>query len=137
VVRPDTLSRFLLRLEGYRDEPLYLGPSSPAAVSFSLASAEADPFARQKRERNRFYAAFGLFALSLPLPLYSWSQVSDYMVGYQNALDLGNLSEARRLQDAGTGFYYAYLGTLGLSTGLAVNMLIHLIRYVRSADRRG
>jgi hypothetical protein len=59
------------------------------------------------------------------------------MVGYQNALDLGNLSEARRLQDAGTGFYYAYLGTLGLSTGLAVNMLIHLIRYVRSADRRG
>jgi hypothetical protein len=137
VARPQTLSRFLLRLEGFRDEPLYLGPSSPASVSFTLASADADPFARQKRERNRFYAAFGLFALSLPLPIFSWSLVGDYMVGYQNALDFGNISEAQRLLDTGTGFYYVYLGTLGLTMGLAVNMLIQLVRYVRSADRRG
>ncbi len=137
VARPETLSRFLLRLEGFRDEPLYLGPTSPATVSFKLAPADADPLARQKRDRNRFYAAFGLFALSLPLPIFSWSLVGDYMVGYQSAYASGNLSEAQRLLDAGTGFYYAYLGTLGLSTGLAVNMLIQLVRYVRSADRRG
>jgi hypothetical protein len=137
VARPDNLARFLLRLEGFRDEPLYLGPSSPATVFFSLAPAAADPLIRQKRERNRFYTSFGLFFLSLPLPIFSWSLVGDYMLGYQSALDDGNLSEAQRLQSAGTGFYYTYLGTLGLSTGLAVNMLIQLIRYVRSADRRG
>ena len=137
VARPQTLSRFLLRLEGFRDEPLYLGPNSPATVSFVLAPASADPFARQKKERNRFYAAFGLFALSLPLPIVSWAMVGDYMVGYQNAYASGDLSEAQRLQGIGTGFYYAYLGTLGLATGLAVNMLIQLVRYVRSADRRG
>ena len=44
------------------------------------------------------------------------------MVGYQLAFSAGNLSEAQRLYDNGTGFYYAYLGTLGLSAGLAVNM---------------
>jgi hypothetical protein len=137
VARPQTLARFLLRLEGFRDEPLYLGPTSPAAVSFSLAPAEADLFARQKRERNRFYSAFGLFALSLPLPIFSWSLVGDYMVGYQRAVANSDLSEAQRLQGIGNGFYYTYLGTLGLSTGLAVNMLIQLVRYVRSADRRG
>ena len=137
VARPESLARFLLRLDGFRDEPLYLGPSSPTTVSMVLAPAEADPLIRQKRERNRFYTAFGLFALSLPLPIFSWSLVSDYMVGYQSAVGFGNLSEAQRLLDAGTGFYYTYLGTLGLSTGLAVNMLIQLIRYVRSADRRG
>jgi len=137
VARPESLARFLLRLEGFRDEPLYLGPSSPAAVSFSLAPADADPLARQKRERNRFYTAFGLFALSLPLPIISWAIVGDSMVGYQSALNKGDLDAARRLQSLGTGFYYSYLGTLGLSTGLAVNMVIRLIRYVRSADRRG
>jgi hypothetical protein len=137
VARPQTLSRFLLRLEGFRDEPLYLGPTSPASVSFSLAPVEADPYLRQKRERNRFYAAFGLFALSLPLPIISWALVGDYMVGYQEATNDGDLARAQRLYDTGTGFYYAYLGTLGLSTGLAVNMLIRLVRYVRSADRRG
>jgi hypothetical protein len=137
VARPQTLSRFLLRLEGFRDEPLYLGPTSPATVSLALAAAEADPFVRQKRERNRFYAAFGLFALSLPLPIFSWALVGDYMVGYQNALDLGDFNEAQRLQSIGTGFYYTYLGTLGLSVGLAVNMVLQLVRYVRAADRRG
>jgi hypothetical protein len=137
VARPQTLSRFLLRLEGFRDEPLYLGPDSPAAVAFTLAPVDADPYLRQKRDRNRFYAAFGLFALSLPLPIISWALVGDYMVGYQNAWNAGDTAEAQRLYDTGTGFYYAYLGTLGLSMGLAVNMLIRLVRYVRSADRRG
>ncbi len=70
---PGELARFLLRLDGFRDEPLYLGPSSPATVSVVLAPAAADPLARQKRERNRFYTAFGLFALSLPLPIFSWA----------------------------------------------------------------
>ncbi len=144
VARPDTLSRFLLRLKGFRDEPLYLGPTSPAAVSFKLAPAEADPLALQKRDRKRFYGAFGLFALSLPLPIISWALVGDFTVGYQGAADRYNLygdpadlNEARRLQSLGTGFYYSYLGTLGLSVGLAVNMVIQLVRYVRTADRRG
>jgi hypothetical protein len=137
VPRPETLSRFLLRLEGFRDVPLYLGPASPAALSLTLAPAALDPLVRQKRERNRFYAAFGLFALSLPLPIFSWAMVGDYMVGYQSAWSDGDYSEAQRLQNIGTAFYYSYLGTLGLSVGLAVNMVIQLVRYVRSADRRG
>jgi hypothetical protein len=59
------------------------------------------------------------------------------MVSYQSAVTDGNLVEAQRLYDTGNGFYYAYLGTLGLSVGLAVNMLIQLARYIRTADRRG
>ena len=137
VPRPDAPDRFLLRLEGFRDTPQYLGPSSPQAVSVALSPAALDPLERQKKERKRFYTAFGLFALSLPLPLFSWGYVTDYLVGYQNAVEDGNLVEAQRLLDAGSGFYNAYLGTLGLSVGLAVNMLIQLARYLRAADRRG
>jgi len=138
VARPESLARFLLRLDGFRDEPLYLGPASPARVSMVLAPAEADPLIRQKRERNRFYTAFGLFALSLPLPIFSNALAADSAVGYQSALDKGNLSEAERLYTLYDGFYhYAFPGTFVLSAGLAVNMVIQLIRYIRSADRRG
>jgi hypothetical protein len=137
VARPGSLARFLLRLADFRDAPLYLGPSSPAAVSVKLSPASLDPLARQKRDRDRFYTAFGIFALSLPFPIFSYGYVNDYMVGYQQAVSSGNLSEAQRLFDAGNAYYYAYLGTLGVSVGLAVNMVIQLIRYIRSADRKG
>jgi hypothetical protein len=130
VARPEELARFLLRLEGYRDEPLYLGPSSPATLAVALAPAAADPLARQKKERRRFYTAFGLFALSLPLPIFSWGFVSDNLVAYQ-------ASGEQRFLEAGNGYYYAYLGTLGLTVGLAVNMAVRLSRYIRAADRRG
>jgi hypothetical protein len=144
IPRPDTLSRFLLRLEGFRDEPLYLGPSSPVTMSLRLVPIAVDPLARQKRDRNRFYAAFGLFALSLPLPIVSWALVGDYAVAAQSAADRyylygdpADLDKAQRLQGVEKGFYYSYFGTLGLSVGLAVNMVVQLVRYVRSADRRG
>ncbi len=138
VARPETLSRFLLRLKGFRDEPLYLGPTSPATISFKLAPADADPLARQKRDRNRFYAAFGLFALSLPLPIFSYAFAGDFASGYAKAVAAGDFSEADRLYGLFDGFYhYAFPGTTVLATGLAVNMLIQLVRYVRSADRRG
>jgi hypothetical protein len=137
VPRPEDLARFLLRLDGFRDQPLYLGPASPAALAVDLAPAAADPLVRQKKERNRFYTAFGLFALSLPLPIFSWGFVTDSLVGYQSALDGGNLAEAERLLNAGNAYYYTYWGTLGLSIGLAANMVIQLVRYIRAADRRG
>jgi hypothetical protein len=137
VPRPEELARFLLRLEGFRDEPLYLGPSTPASLAVDLKPAAADPLERQKSERNRFYTAFGLFALALPLPIFSWRYVTESLVGYQSAVDGGDLAEAERLLNAGNGYYYAYLGTLGLTIGLAGNMLIQLVRYIRAADRRG
>jgi hypothetical protein len=133
VARPEALARFLLRLEGFRDEPLYLGPSSPASLAIVLAPAAADPLTRQKKERNRFYTAFGLFALSLPLPIFSWGFAVDYKAAYYSASG----SEADRLADIEKVFYNSYLGTLGLSIGLGVNMAIQLVRYIRAADRRG
>jgi len=136
VDRPDSLSRFLLRSEGFLDQPLYLGPQTRPAFSSPLLPADLDPALRQKQDRNRFYTAFGLFALSLPLPIFIWGYVNDFAAGSVLAGVDGNTVDAQRLFDTGYGLYYTFWGAVGLSTGLAVNMLIQLLRYVRAADRK-
>jgi len=135
---PDSPTRFLLRREGYRDQALYLGGAARDRPQVALTPESIDVVKRQNQARNRFYAAFGLFALSVPLPFFSWGLVNDYVVGVQNAMAAGNASEAERLRQTGNMFYnYGFLGGLGLTATLAVNMVIQLMRYIRAADRRG
>lgn len=136
VPRPDSLSRFLLREEGYLDLPLYLGPGAQPELNAVLPPVGPTPAERQKRDRNRFYTAFGLFALSLPLPIFGWGLVNDYATGSALADLDGQPDDAQRLYDTGNTLYYAFWGSVGLSAGLAVNMLFRLVRYLRSADRK-
>ena len=127
--------RLLFRREGYADYPLYLNRGAGEAVFITLQPDLLDPQEVQKKRRNSFYASFGFFALTLPLPIFFYGLAGDYAMGYQQAW-LYNRAEANRLYATGNLFYYAYLGTLALSTSLFINMMINLIRYIGSADRK-
>jgi hypothetical protein len=127
--RPDGPVRLLLRKEGYLDTSVYLDQSAGNGVSVTLLPASLDPRAEQRSRRDSFYRAFGLFALSVPLPFFFWGFAGDYAVGFAGSLD-------PRLWSTAEGFYWAYVGALAVSGGLFANMLVRLLRYVRSADRR-
>ena len=131
---PDSPTRFLLRREGYRDQALYLGAGARERLQVPLTPESIDPVKLQNQARNRFYTAFGLFALSIPIPFFSWGFAGDYWVAVNQAT---TVSDATRLYGYYTGFYYATWASLGLSVSLAVNMVIQLVRYIRTADRRG
>ncbi len=131
---PDSPTRFLLRLEGYRDQALYLGLGARERLQIPLLPESVDPVKLQNRARLRFYTAFALFALSVPIPFFSWGLAGDYAVAYALA---SSPSDRDRLARLGNAFYYATWASLGLSVTLAVNMVIQLVRYVRTADRRG
>jgi hypothetical protein len=133
IFEPDSPTRFLLRKEGYRDQALYLGGGAKQRLEVPLIPDSIDPVKLQNRARNRFYTAFGIFALSVPIPFFCWAILGDYVVGYQ----LASPSEQDRMRRISNGLYWSTWGTLGLSIGLAVNMVIQLVRYVRTADRRG
>jgi hypothetical protein len=137
IPEPDSPDRFLLRREGFRDQALYLGGGAGERLEVALIPEAVDPLQRQNHARDRFYTAFGLFALSIPVPIFCWGFVNDYLVGVQNALAAGNDFEARRLYQTGVAYYWGYWGGLGLSATLAVNMVIQLVRYIHAADRRG
>ncbi len=130
---PDSPTRFLLRKEGYRDQALYLGGGARQRLEVPLIPDSIDPVKLQNRARNRFYTAFGIFVLSVPLPFFCWAILGDYVAGYP----LASPSEQARILSISNGLYWSTWGTLGLSIGLAVNMVIQLVRYVRTADRRG
>jgi len=133
VQRPERLSRVALRLEGYPEKIVYLGPESGAQVSVSFALADPGPAELQARRRDAFYTAFGVFALSVPFPLFFWGATND---SYAASLLAGTYDEALRLAGQVEGYYNAYLATLGVSGALLVNMVVHLVRYIRAADRR-
>lgn len=134
VPEPGFASRFLLRLPGYLDQALYLGGGAKDRLQVTLAPDSVDPLQLQKQARNGFYTAFGLFALSVPLPIFCWGFANDYAVGYSTAT---TISEQDRMRRAANAYYMGMWGTLGVSGILAVNMIVQLVRYIRAADRRG
>jgi hypothetical protein len=136
VEKLDDLNRFLLRKEGYLDFPLYAGSGVAETLTARLVSDETDPLAIQNQRRDELYRAFGFFALSIPIPLFCWGLVNDYLVGAQIAFNEGNDDEVDRMIRTGQGFYYGYYGTLAVSTSLFVNMIVRLVRYIRAADRK-
>jgi len=139
VQRPDSPSRFLLRLEGYPEQVLYLGPQSEDSVSVLFQVDRPEPVELQTQRRNRFYTAFGVFAASVPLPFFLWAAASDAYAAHEQAVRLGTIpvSEVERLADQYNGLYSGYAATLGVSVALFVNMMVYLIQYIRSADRQG
>ena len=148
IIRPESTTRLLLRSEESDDFSFYLDKNSPNKLSFSIPE-NLDPQSLQKKRRNDFYASFGLFALSVPLPFYFWAMYNDYYLITKNAANaakeaeaLGLSAEAQRLNAEAwrlyadhNNYYTAFWGTLSVSVSLFVNAVITVLRYTASADR--
>jgi hypothetical protein len=132
--KPEDIRRFLLRREGYLDFPLYADGDVEQVLSTNLIPDDLDPSAIQNRRRDEMYKAFGLFALSLPVPILLWNYGYDFRV----------LAAVREQdgEDPSQAEYYANLtfglslGTMAVSGGLLVNLVLRVIRYLQAADRR-
>jgi hypothetical protein len=122
IEKPEELSRFLLRREGYLDFPLYIYPTTEQTITADLLPDKVDPAEIQDRRRNELYRAFAAFALSLPFPIF----VADYWTDYT----------VQGEQATADALSYAYFATLGLTSGLLVNLMVRLIRYLKAADRK-
>ena len=131
---PAVSSRLLLRKEGYSDYPFYLDSSFIGNIDLTLESNILEESVVQTKKRDKFYSAFGIWALTVPLPLFLYGITSDYALAYQDAAVSGNLSEKSRLQSTGQVFYYSYLGALFINGSLFLRMMFNLFDYINSAD---
>jgi hypothetical protein len=120
VEKPEELSRFLLRREGYLDFPLYAGPTLEQSITADLMPDNLDPPEIQNRRRGELYRAFGVFALSIPFPVFLGGYLRDY----------------RAVGADVSGLTYAYFGSFAVSSALFVNLAVRLIRYLKAADRK-
>ena len=135
IPRPGERVRLVVSLPDGPEAALTVGPSSPALISFSLSADALHSEADQKAARDRFYGSFGWFMLSLPVPFYSYSWAVDWTAEAFRLEGEGNAAGAARAAGFGLGFYYAYLGGLGISAALAGWTIYNLVRYVKAADR--
>ncbi len=135
IPRPGERARLVVSLPDGPEAALMVGPSSPARISFSLSEATMHSDAEQKALRDRFYGSFGWFMLSLPVPFYTYSWAVDWAAEASRLSGKGDTAGAARAAGFSLGFYYAYLGGLGVSVVLAGWTVYNIVRYVRSADR--
>ena len=80
VDRPPLRSRGVLSSAGFYDMSFSLEPASPPELSFSLQKDVGRRDIQQKKARDEFYSSLGFFALSLPLPLFSYALSIDFAV---------------------------------------------------------
>jgi hypothetical protein len=111
-----------LVLEGYKDVLIPASELEPGTNGFSLNQRFYDPELRLRSKRDRLYTAVGLFTLSLPVTMFSYSLYRDYW------------NQAVLYDDSGfadRSFLYngAFYGSLFGSSMLFVNMVRSLIDY--------
>ena len=82
------------------------------------------------------YRAFGAFALSIPIPMFSWGYRNDYIADAQEFESQGKFTESQAVLDRANILTGVYLGGMAVSGGLFANFLVRLIRYIRAADRK-
>jgi hypothetical protein len=136
VDKPEELSRYLLRLDGFLDFPLYIDPTIGQSVTAELVPEELDPGELQNRRRRELYRALGVFALSIPIPMFSWGYRGDYIKTAQELELEGKIAESQAALDKSNIYGGIFLGTVAVSGGLFANLLVRLIRYIRAADRK-
>ena len=101
-----------------------------------LVPEDYDPQGLQDRRRRQLYRALGAFAFSIPIPMFCWGYRNDYIATANELEFLGKTAESQIALDKADVFGVVYLGTTALSSGLFVNLLVRLIRYIRAADRK-
>jgi hypothetical protein len=134
--RPGAARTVILSREGFLDETVVLSEEVPNRVSRELVPDPGNwPEVVQER-RDRFYRAFGWFALSIPVPVMLNGMYQDIAALYPGGQPSPELSEAEANRLAGTAntMLWSARGTAVVSAGLFVNMMVHLIRYTRAGE---
>ncbi|TVQ37956.1 MAG: PEGA domain-containing protein [Spirochaetaceae bacterium] len=131
VNRPQQPSTVLLQRDGHHSSRFVVGPESPEVITRQLASDIVGWSEQTRMQRDRFYRSLGFFVVSLPAPIIL-NGVYDNLFTLLAAEPVPD--DADRLRRTGNTVYWAYWGSVGVSSGLFVNMAVQLVRYIRAAE---
>jgi len=127
--RPSEDKAMVLRLKGYHDYTTTLGQQSPERMNIRLLPDVFDSEEYVSSLRDRFYTSFGAFALSLIIPVSSYSMMQDSLFNLQITT---SPTEAERLKNQIGVWYYSFLGGAFISSALFVNTIIDISEYLQA-----
>jgi hypothetical protein len=128
--KPPLRSRGVLSLAGFYDFPFSIGLESPPQLSFSLVPDLGARDAAQKKARDEFYASFGWFALSVPLPLFCSAFKIDNEAKQVFYTANSMPAEAAAAQLGAQAFLAGYVAGIALSVSLFTWMVTRIVHYI-------
>jgi hypothetical protein len=131
---PPIRSRGVLSWPGFYDMTFPLDPSSPPALSFSLQKDRGKRDELQEKARDDFYGSLGLFALSLPVPVFSYALAIDFAVRTLDFTNQGMDASAAKALATSNMFLGTYYAGIALSVSLFVWMVTRIVHYVGVAN---
>lgn len=135
IARPRRPSTVVLQRDGFHTSRFPLRADSPDRISRNLAPDVIGWSELTLEQRDRFYRSLGFFVVSLPVPIILYGVYDNlatfFVAGTPPGLDPG---EADRLVGVANTVQGAYWVSVGVSTGLFVNMAVQLVRYIRAAE---
>ncbi len=136
IPRPDELTSYSIVKENYYDSRLELSSTSPQNVETVLVSRGYDWEEETRLSRERFYRSFGLFSLSVGVPIILYGAYQDYTGLFPSGSVRPDLSdeERQRVVREGSALFYGYYGGIALSAGFFGNMIWRLVDYIRTAQ---
>lgn len=133
--RPHQTATVLLQRTGSLDSRFTIGPRSPDRVVRELAPDIVGWGEQTTAARDRFYRALGFFVVSLPAPIILNGVYENLAVLYASGTPDGlSDRESDRLIATANTVYWGYWASVGVSGGLFVNLVVQLVRYIRTAE---
>ncbi|MDA3811336.1 MAG: hypothetical protein PF518_13515 [Spirochaetaceae bacterium] len=130
-----------IKLDGYYDKSFEVSTKSPEDLFFELEEEEMSRMENFEIKKKQFYSALGLFSISVAAPVIMGGVFSNY-ANRQNAyvlefLQTSDPSYSDLAMEMEKNYYISYgtfWGTIGISTGLLVNVFVKLSRYIKAAE---
>ena len=137
VFRPQDDTSYTLVQDGFFDSRVTVTRNSPSPIERAMVPADGDWAAEVEHSRDRFYRSFGVFALSVGVPILLNGRYQNYagLVDAGGSLN-ANLAPAEqdRILSRTNALYYGYYASFGLSAGLFGHMIWRLVDYVQTAQ---
>ena len=120
--------RLLIKKEGYRDLSYEIDRTVPDFLSFSLKKRILDETKWLAKKRDSFYTALGIWALSLPFPIFLYGSAVDSANAVARAVP--ETDQYRKYYRQMEITYFGYWITLFASVSLFVKMFANFFEYV-------
>jgi len=120
--------RLLIMKEGFKDLVYDIDGSTPPLLDFDLRKQILDELYWQEKKRDTFYTSLGIWAVSLPVPIFLYGYaVDNARAANRSAVGTDDYNKFRRNTEL---TYAGYFATLFISVTLFVKMFLNMLEYV-------
>lgn len=130
-----------VKADGYYDKSFEVSTESPETMFFDLVVEELSEQEIFDLSKNNFYKSLGRFTISLVGPVVTGGIFSNYASKYNSyAYEYASTSDTTYYdlaEEMERNYYISYgvfWGTIGLSSGLLVDVFVKLSRYIKAAE---